>query len=109
MRPRPGRAHRQAAGRHARDYDIRSANIRFGEPIGQVKGYYRADFTDAWARYCTPPDQPEERAEGAPGDERHGSSRDTENAVTPLTCNVTDVTAGTATRLTVINGGGDAA
>ncbi len=37
------------------DYDIRSANIRFGEPIGQVKGYYRADFTDAWARYCPPP------------------------------------------------------
>jgi hypothetical protein len=36
------------------DYDIRSANIRFGEPIGQVKGYYRADFADAWARYCTP-------------------------------------------------------
>ena len=35
-----------------RDYDIRSANIRFGEPIGQVKGYYRADFADAWARYC---------------------------------------------------------
>ena len=35
-----------------REYDIRSANIRFGEPIGQVKGYYRADFTDAWARYC---------------------------------------------------------
>ena len=35
-----------------RDYDIRSANIRFPEPFGQAKGYYRADFTDAWARYC---------------------------------------------------------
>jgi Protein of unknown function (DUF3631) len=35
-----------------REYDIRSENIRFGEPIGRVKGYHRADFTDAWARYC---------------------------------------------------------
>ncbi len=34
-------------GAMLRDYDIRSANIRFGEPIGQVKGYYRADFADA--------------------------------------------------------------
>ena len=33
-----------------REYDIRSANIRFGEPIGQVKGYYRSHFADAWAR-----------------------------------------------------------
>jgi len=35
-----------------REYDIRSENIRFGEPIGRVKGYHRADFADAWARYC---------------------------------------------------------
>ncbi|MGH3565393.1 MAG: DUF3631 domain-containing protein, partial [Pseudonocardia sp.] len=34
-----------------RDYDIRSANIRF-PGLGRVKGYYRADFLDAWARYC---------------------------------------------------------
>ncbi|MEV0424453.1 DUF3631 domain-containing protein [Streptosporangium canum] len=34
-----------------REYEIRSANIRF--PDGsQVKGYQRADFLDAWARYC---------------------------------------------------------
>ncbi|MFB4264611.1 DUF3631 domain-containing protein [Nonomuraea sp. GTA35] len=32
------------------EYDIRSANIRF--PTGQAKGYQRADFADAWARYC---------------------------------------------------------
>ncbi|MEU4230058.1 DUF3631 domain-containing protein [Nonomuraea sp. NPDC026600] len=32
------------------EYDIRSANIRF--PAGQAKGYQRADFADAWARYC---------------------------------------------------------
>ncbi|MDP9848006.1 DUF3631 domain-containing protein [Streptosporangium lutulentum] len=37
-----------------REYGIRSANIRF--PDGsQVKGYQRADFADAWARYCPPP------------------------------------------------------
>jgi hypothetical protein len=39
-------------GTMLREYDIRSATIRFGEPIGQAKGYYRADFADAWARYC---------------------------------------------------------
>ncbi|MGV9386074.1 DUF3631 domain-containing protein [Nonomuraea sp. NPDC003707] len=32
------------------EYDIRSANIRF--PNGQAKGYQRADFGDAWSRYC---------------------------------------------------------
>ncbi|GAA5045613.1 hypothetical protein HNP84_002589 [Thermocatellispora tengchongensis] len=32
------------------EYDIRSTNIRF--PTGQAKGYQRADFLDAWARYC---------------------------------------------------------
>ncbi|MFI6907342.1 DUF3631 domain-containing protein [Nonomuraea sp. NPDC050394] len=33
-----------------REYDIRSCNIRFTN--GQAKGYQRADFLDAWARYC---------------------------------------------------------
>jgi hypothetical protein len=34
-----------------REYDIRSANIRF--PNGtQAKGYTREHFTDAWHRYC---------------------------------------------------------
>ena len=50
-----------------RDYDIRSANIRFGEPIGQAKGYYRADFTDAWARYCpTPAGEPSHPSQASP-------------------------------------------
>ncbi|MEU4225988.1 DUF3631 domain-containing protein [Nonomuraea sp. NPDC026600] len=43
-----------------REYDIRSANIRFTDGT-QAKGYQRADFLDAWARYCpapTPPDTP---------------------------------------------------
>ncbi|MGI9001440.1 MAG: DUF3631 domain-containing protein [Pseudonocardia sp.] len=33
------------------DYDIGSHNIRF-PVLGQAKGYYRAEFLDAWARYC---------------------------------------------------------
>ncbi|WP_412519706.1 DUF3631 domain-containing protein [Actinomadura madurae] len=33
-----------------REYEIRSDTIRF--QTGQAKGYRRADFTDAWARYC---------------------------------------------------------
>lgn len=43
-----------------REYDIRSANIRFTDGT-QAKGYQRADFLDAWARYCplpSPPDTP---------------------------------------------------
>ncbi|MGK5555855.1 DUF3631 domain-containing protein [Actinomadura kijaniata] len=39
-----------------REYGIRSATIRF--PTGQAKGYHRADFLDAWGRYC-PPDTPD--------------------------------------------------
>jgi hypothetical protein len=35
-----------------REYDIRSDTIRFAQPTGQVKGYRRAEFTDAWQRYC---------------------------------------------------------
>ncbi|MFI6818696.1 DUF3631 domain-containing protein [Nonomuraea sp. NPDC050328] len=35
-----------------REYDIRSTTIRFPPPAGQAKGYQRADFLDAWARYC---------------------------------------------------------
>jgi hypothetical protein len=41
-----------------REYDIRSANIRFGLPTGQAKGYQRADFLDAWNRYCPTADEP---------------------------------------------------
>ena len=54
VRARTG-ADPQAAGDLLAEYDIRSTPIRFGEPIGQVRGYYRSDFTDAWARYCPPP------------------------------------------------------
>ncbi|MFL6127231.1 DUF3631 domain-containing protein [Actinophytocola sp.] len=34
-----------------REYDIRSANIRFPDGT-QAKGYQRAHFEDAWMRYC---------------------------------------------------------
>jgi Protein of unknown function (DUF3631) len=41
-------------GRLLGEYDIRSSNIRF--PDGsQSKGYQRADFADAWTRYCATP------------------------------------------------------
>lgn len=38
-----------------REFDISSRNLRL--PTGQAKGYTRADFTDAWDRYC-PQDEP---------------------------------------------------
>lgn len=41
-----------------RNYDIHSATIRF-PGLGQAKGYHRAEFTDAWTRYCPPPDAPD--------------------------------------------------
>jgi len=97
-----------------REYDIRSANIRFGEPIGQAKGYHRADFADAWARYCPPaqryPSQPSHpsppRSEAGRPETRDDLSRPTQTAVPGLTCDGTTGTAGTTTpRFGVINGG----
>ncbi len=97
-----------------RDYDIRSANIRFGEPIGQVKGYERADFTDAWTRYCPPPpweasqpSQPSPPSSDAGRIETwDGSIRPADPPVPGLTCDGTTGTAGTDTRrLYGIDGG----
>jgi Protein of unknown function (DUF3631) len=111
------------------DYDIRSANIRFGEPIGQVKGYFRADFADAWARYCPPPlgyafhpSQPSPPSsllgrkivgDGATrptghdqNDQWGGPTRPAAPPVPGLTCDGTSGTAGTDTpRLFGIDGG----
>ncbi|GAA3158520.1 DUF3631 domain-containing protein [Planomonospora alba] len=42
-----------------REYEIRSANIRFPDGT-QAKGYQRADFLDAWARYCPTVEPPPE-------------------------------------------------
>jgi hypothetical protein len=98
-----------------RDYDIRSANIRFGEPIGQAKGYYRADFSDAWARYCpSPAGEPSQPSQASPPSSDPGRpetwddlSRPTKTAVPGLTCEGTAGTTGTTTpRLGVIKGGG---
>lgn len=112
-----------------RDYDIRSTTIRFGEPIGQVKGYYRADFTDAWARYCPPlpgeashPSQPYQprsdlvrigerygsirTGSHALDDQWDGSIRTSNQSVPGLTCDGTLGTAGTDTpHLRGIDGG----
>ncbi|MGI5322063.1 DUF3631 domain-containing protein [Actinomadura nitritigenes] len=46
-----------------REYEIRSDTIRFQS--GQAKGYRRADFTDAWARYCPADDTPPSDAQPA--------------------------------------------
>ncbi|MFF4413223.1 DUF3631 domain-containing protein [Streptosporangium sp. NPDC001559] len=46
-----------------REYDIRSANIRFPDGT-QAKGYNRIDFADAWSRYCPGVEAPEPPSEG---------------------------------------------
>ncbi|MER7278850.1 DUF3631 domain-containing protein [Dactylosporangium sp. NPDC000244] len=49
-----------------REYEIRSANIRFALPYGQAKGYTRSDFQDAWTRYCPPVTAPDVRETSQP-------------------------------------------
>jgi hypothetical protein len=90
-----------------RDYGIRSATIRF-PGLGQAKGYQRAEFTDAWLRYCPPmpdgeggqpshPYQPHSPSSTRYGSsERYGSSRTTEPSRTSLTRHNEAGTAGTA-------------
>jgi hypothetical protein len=93
------------------DYDIRSTPIRFGEPTGQARGYYRADFTDAWARYCPP--TPHEASQPSQPSSARGriktcdtSIRHTHSPVTGLTCDGTLMTDVTHTpRFDVIDGG----
>jgi hypothetical protein len=112
-----------------REYDIRSTNIRFAAPLGQAKGYYRTDFTDAWNRYA-PAAKPRSNAVPKPADEpvsppepsqpsqsspcRSGPGRDldwdglsspTVQAVPRLTCDGTAGTAGTATPRLYLAGG----
>jgi hypothetical protein len=108
--PAPGITPKRLAALLA-DYDIRSAPIRFGEPIGQVRGYYRADFADAWARYCPPTlREPSQASHPSSAQGRikscDTSIRHTHPPVTGLTCDGTDLTDVTDTpRLGVINGG----
>ncbi|MGH8921538.1 MAG: DUF3631 domain-containing protein [Actinomycetes bacterium] len=106
-----------------RGYSIRSTTIRFPH-LGQAKGYHRADFTDAWTRYCPPPDPTNVTAghglEGEPSQpyqphpprsarygsmERYGSRRTTEPSRTSLTSHNDAGTAGTANPPLRIAGG----
>jgi hypothetical protein len=98
-----------------KEYGIRSATIRF-PGAGQAKGYQRAEFTDAWERYCPlsdvspegEPSQPSQaqlpssRRYGSP--ERYGSSRTTEKAVPGSTSENEGGTAGTAGPLRTVEG-----
>jgi Protein of unknown function (DUF3631) len=93
-----------------RDYDIRSATIRF-PGLGQAKGYQRADFTDAWNRYCPQPKPDDHRQKGQASHPyqphppsstrydptgRYGSRRTTEPTRTNLTRQNEAGTGGTA-------------
>ncbi|MBV9014011.1 MAG: DUF3631 domain-containing protein [Pseudonocardiales bacterium] len=93
-----------------RDYSIRSTTIRFPH-LGQAKGYQRADFADAWTRYCPPPDPADHIQEGKayqpyqphpPSSTRYGSpewygsSRTTDTSRTSPTRKNEPGTAGTA-------------
>ncbi|MGH3812681.1 MAG: DUF3631 domain-containing protein, partial [Pseudonocardiaceae bacterium] len=57
-----------------REFDITSRNLRL--PSGQVKGYLRDDFTDAWNRYCpTVPDpEPSQPSQPSQNDETPGQT-----------------------------------
>lgn len=102
-----------------RDYGIGSKNIRFAPPIDQAKGYYRADFTDAWNRYTPVPEPaPDMSADPNPSQPYQpsqpsseqgrletwdGSNRPSQDLVPGLACTGTAGTAGTATpRLHVV-------
>jgi hypothetical protein len=111
--PPPGITPKKLAAMLA-DYDIRSTPIRFGEPTGQVRGYYRADFTDAWTRYCpTRQGDPSQPSQASPPRSARGrikscdtSIRHTVTATPVLTCDGTHMTDVTDTpQLGVINGG----
>jgi hypothetical protein len=47
-----------------REFDVRPGNIRFPDGL-QAKGYKRADFVDAWTRYC-PGDGRSQTAQSVP-------------------------------------------
>lgn len=98
------------------EYDIKSANVRF--PDGsQAKGYRRADFLDAWTRYCpevaptddaSPPSQASHpSAQRDDPDLWDGSTRPADLDRPSLTSIGTPGTAGTA--ITPHTDGGEAA
>ncbi|WP_158850725.1 DUF3631 domain-containing protein [Saccharothrix deserti] len=92
-----------------REFDITSANIRFPDGT-QSKGYQRAHFEDAWARYCPPPEQ-ETSQPSQPWSERDGTNpwdgtnRPAKTSRPALTSIGTAGTAGTPTPLIRVTGG----
>lgn len=74
-----------------REFEIKSGNVRFPQPIGQTKGYRAVDFADAWMRYCP---SVTDSAEDAQWD---GLSRPTQDPVPGLGSDGTAGTAGTTT------------
>src|SRR5207248_3133066 len=102
-----------------REYGIRSTTSRF-PGIGQAKGYQRADFVDAWRRYCPLPEAPSDGS--GEGDPSHpyqashrrseavrvggwyGSIRTSETSVPGLTSENEDGTDGTVTPLRLVQG-----
>lgn len=99
-------AHR--LGRVLREFGITSSNIRL--PIGQVKGYLRELFIDAWDRYCdlTPPEGshlsvpsvPTVPAQLNPGTLQNSGTLQSvplQDSVPGLTCDATLGTLGTLT------------
>ncbi|GGP36028.1 DUF3631 domain-containing protein [Saccharothrix coeruleofusca] len=95
-----------------REFDITSSNVRFPDGT-QAKGYQRAHFTDAWARYCPPaegepsqPSQPSQPWSGRDGTSPwDGTSRPTKTGRPALTSIGTAGTAGTAPPLGHVTGG----
>ncbi|GAA3242960.1 DUF3631 domain-containing protein [Dactylosporangium siamense] len=69
-----------------REFGIKSVNIRFPAPTGQVKGYRRGDFIDAWDRYASP-----ESADG--GDSGEDAPVGAVPAVPPVPAQVSPGTA----------------
>lgn len=84
------------------DYEIKSGNVRFPDGT-QAKGYRRADFHDAWTRYCpVPPEGPSQPSQASqPSSQRDGlpiwdgTSRPTTSSRPGLTSIATPGTAGT--------------
>ncbi|MBV1851905.1 DUF3631 domain-containing protein [Catellatospora tritici] len=74
-----------------REYDIRSSNIRFGGAVGQQKGYRRADFADAWSRYCPVTTDSDDSGEW------DGSTRPSQDPVPGMSSLGTGGTGGTGT------------
>lgn len=99
-------AHR--LGRILREFGVTSSNIRL--PIGQVKGYSKDLFVDAWDRYCdldmaegahlSVPSVPSVPAQLTPGTLHNGGTLQSvphQDSVPGLTCDATLGTLGTLT------------